>query len=572
MVMVINSDAPIGFTSLSHYCTSSCFILVSIFIEIIFYLVFKLHLKRKANDIRYKTIKPYRDYGKKRHLLFKRILDRIEARCKLENKDIDIELHTFLRNWFHPSPVQSSVKCFQEERFIRKTTVSYPSLDKRGTSISSSSSSSKSDMDGINHDNNSHTNSSMFCKEDLLEFFTWAFFDKRYVELKEDWEREELTKIFEMLSSRYGFVYQSYTNNDSNHVRMKPKCMTLEKCKPLHRPLALYGLFFVIRMTGYLVLYLKGFRRYTIDAPVPVEGGHCKRKMLCYWLLDKPRHDKDHPSTPILFFHGIAPAGLSFYIPMLLKSIVGDGSNHNRPIFLFENLPITCSLVFNALTEEETIFCVDKALLRHEFIDLQRNNMILVGHSFGSFQSTWLLKSPLLSKNIQKVILLDPVSILLSEPDVVTNFLYKRTADAFDNNRIKGEGGSVSYSFVELLNRLKIRLLASSELGIEWYLRRNFAWYNSELWIEDIRKGTEISVFVSELDEIIDPEKVMNETSKFPNVKLNLLKDVGHAAVLTRSYLWSDLSKEFEDTVNLNGGSKTFSTISKSKNCKGKME
>jgi pimeloyl-ACP methyl ester carboxylesterase len=566
--MIINSSATSNpKSSYNYYYTSSCFILVSIFIEIIFYLIYKFHLKRKANDIRYKTIKPYRDYGEKRHLLFKRILDRIEGNCKLENKDMDIELHTFLRNWFHPSPDQSSVKLCQEERL---NSVTYPSLDKRGTSISSSS--SESDMDGINYDNNSHVNSSTFCKEDLLEFFTWAFFDKRYVELDKDWEKEELSKIFEILSSRYGFVYQSYKDKDSNHVRLKPKCMTLEDCKPLHRPLALYGLFFIIRMVGYLVLYFKGFRRYTIETPIEV-GGHCKKKMLSYWLLDTPRNDKSHPLSPILFFHGIAPAGLSFYIPMLFKSMVRDGDKNNRPIFLFENLPITCSLVFHALTEEETIFCVEEALQRHGFIGTQRNNMILVGHSFGSFQSTWLLKSPLLSKDVQKVILIDPVSILLSEPDVVTNFLYNRTADAFNNYCcIKGEDGGICCSFVELLNRLKIRLLASSELGIEWYLRRNFAWYNSELWIEDIPTCTEISVFVSELDEIIDSKKVMNETRKFPNVKLNSWKDVGHAAVLTRSHLWNDVSKEFEETVNLNGGSKITYSSTENKKCKGKME
>ena len=151
------------------------------------------------------------------------------------------------------------------------------------------------------------------------------------------------------------------------------------------------------------------------------------------------------------------------------------------------------------------------------------------------------------------MILLDPVSILLSEPDVVVNFLYGRTADRILGDGGGGDGGddqdqygTDNSSILDTINRLKIKILASSEIGIEYYLRRHFAWYNSELWLGDVPESIDVSVYIAEKDEIIEARKVCKEIRRFPNVKLVSWKDLGHAAVVTNSELWVDIVDEFK--------------------------
>ncbi len=564
-----------------------CF-LVCLVLEIAFYLFSLFYLKPKANDLKSKTIKPYRDYGKRRHLLFERILNRLETKCKLENKEMDSVLHDFLRSWFftpstnnrdlyHLTPGSTSISGMKnaEENYSytsspctsqeEKLQVNSPQkqfilLQSKSTSMSSSAMSSEDIQGGDNSNNNDRANqnwNNFFYKEDLLEFFTWAFFDKRHCELNEEWEKEELNKMFHILESRYGFIYPTYREAmRKQQNRQSPiisRTFSLEKCNPLHRPFALYIIFLMLRLIGYLILFWKGFRRHQIR--IQCKGR--QDKFLSYWFRDqKPSSEAAYNRLdPILFFHGIAPAGLTLYLPFLLNTIAKGGFNssnkdHERdnPIFLIENLPITCSLVFDAFTEEETVEGVDRILLRHGFISPQEggslsNQVILCGHSFGSFQVTWLLKSLAVKDKIKKIILLDPVSILLSDPDVVTNFLYNARVETLID-----QSPTEDHSIIGYVNRVKIRAFASSELGIEYYLRRHFAWYNSELWLEDIPNSVDVSVYIAEKDEIINVRKVKEEIEKFSNVKLTCWKDVGHGAALTRSKLWFDLFNDIEST------------------------
>lgn len=606
-------------------------------IEVLFYLLYRFYFRPNANDLTRKTIKPFRGYGRRRHLIFQRILDRMEKKCQLEKKDIGQELHSFLRAWFYDPP---------SSRTAADTPCCYPN-DIFVNGVNSINGQDKQKQKSAPDQN-------YFCKEDLLEFFSWAFFDKKHKNLKENWEKEELDKMFDLLHSRYGFVYPMFSEMKSTETttlsRMKPKSFTLEDCDPLHRPLALYAFFAMIRYIGYVILYCIGFRRYTISIPTITKEDQSEHhnnqdcqedKFLSYWLLQEQTQPKltDHRDTPsgidttanrtscsdsntqfepTLFFHGIAPAGLTFYIPMLYNTVLLKKKQlekqYKNPIFLFENLPITCSLVFDALTEEETMYGVEQALSRHGFSntsydmnsttissrseDEPNNNnnntntgdkterakkepkdqqITIIGHSFGSFQLTWLLNSQSMKQRIKKVILLDPVSIMLSESDVVANFVYcqipridkvvifddESNAKIIDNKNDKSS--SQSMSMMEYINRFKIRVFCSSEIGIGYYLRRHFAWYNSELWLDDILKSVDVSIYVSENDEILNAEKVVKEISRFPNVKLTYWKDVGHAAVISNKELWMDVAYDFMDErISSNINSSNSNTIASS--------
>ena len=100
------------------------------------------------------------------------------------------------------------------------------------------------------------------------------------------------------------------------------------------------------------------------------------------------------------------------------------------------------------------------------------------GHSFGSCQLTWLIECPMIGDRIGSMFLLDPVSILLSKPDVVTNFLYGSHLLRDPSGGCHGWTGRL----VRCFRRMKKRLKVSSEIFIESYLRRNFAWYGYLLW------------------------------------------------------------------------------------------
>uniref|UniRef100_A0A7R9ZJM0 AB hydrolase-1 domain-containing protein n=1 Tax=Craspedostauros australis TaxID=1486917 RepID=A0A7R9ZJM0_9STRA len=144
-------------------------------------------------------------------------------------------------------------------------------------------------------------------------------------------------------------------------------------------------------------------------------------------------------------------------------------------------------------SEQQTTSGVWEAVHRHLGSHAQ---VSVVGHSFGSCPITWLVHSPY-SYKIRQIVLVDPVSILLSEPDVITNFLYARTA------------------MKQRPRHARIGVV-SNELFTEHYLRRHFAWYNSELWLEDLPSSgyCKVLVCLSEYDEVLPFEKVRRELDR----------------------------------------------------------
>ena len=215
---------------------------------------------------------------------------------------------------------------------------------------------------------------------------------------------------------------------------------------------------------------------------------------------------------PMLFFHGIAPGGVVGYLPVVLY---GLATEPKRPVFLFENVSISCMLDFKPLTEKQTVDGVLECLKR---FGTNQHNLSLVGHSFGSCPIAWLLASKKLEQQIKQVVLLDPVAIALSEPDVMVNFLYTEEID-------------------------KIRMVASSEIMTQSYLRRHFAWYNSELYVEDVK--CPMLVFCSDQDEIVNSEKVKQEMERHHQQghQFHSWEGVGHGACIINPTKWKVIKK-----------------------------
>ena len=152
---------------------------------------------------------------------------------------------------------------------------------------------------------------------------------------------------------------------------------------------------------------------------------------LTYWYHTHTSHEE----LPILFLHGIG-VGLYPYTKFLEELNRGRRDEDGKiGILAVEILPISSRITSPLLRKEEMCQQLQVILRHHAF-----GKFILVSHSwvclltnasrftkvilrFGSVITTHLLKTPDLASQISSVVLVDPISILLHQPDVAYNFV-----------------------------------------------------------------------------------------------------------------------------------------------------
>ena len=411
---------------------------------------------------RFQMLRPpidYRDYAQDRKKLLMRILKRMEADCQAANKPILPYIQVFIRNYFHP--------VYNSSANNNDTAVPHDEFRPK--------------------------------KGDVDRLFAWAFFAKHVHEL-EPWMKKDLNRMYDIFESDYNFIFQEGFTPE--YEPMRP---SLDPLEPHYRPFLIYGLFSWIKIMSGLLLRAAGFYA-------------CRTTGGLRYFYRPPKRESENNSgsnkLPLIFLHGIAPGGFAFYIPMLFK-LGGDG----RPLFLFENPDINfCVFGGNPLKEYDTVQGIWEAV-DHHLSSVQ--DVSLVGHSFGSCPVTWLIHSSNKSR-IRQIVLVDPVSICLSEPDVMHTFLYKRDGLLADNMKIK------------------IGVI-STEIFTQHYLRRHFAWYNSELWLEDLPKEAKVLVCLSERDLIVPVKKVQQQIRRRPEIEFLLWEDAGHAHCVTRPKTWRQM-------------------------------
>jgi hypothetical protein len=531
--------------------------------EIGFFFHYHWVLIPRANRINVsKPPAPYRDYPEvqDRIKLLNRIIERLAKRVPADN-DITTKpnlYYKFIESWFVKKLQDVPYEQFSKQFDMATLDVAFcpappPMLrmawsfaeNRDGLNESSSESSLNETGDGnertgncrgSNVENPYQIDSKQKLKKDNMdEFLSWAFFGVHYSIAQSKPEMlNELDKIYKTLEE-IGLTFEPGRNRV-----FSPRCFTYENVNSVYRPYCVYVSVAFMRAMANLTLTIMGFQKYT-----------CKRGLEYWYRAAKSSNNKE---SPFLFFHGIAPGGHTPYLPMIFCGLL-RGSSWNRDVFLFENKPVSYSfLCFDALSEDETVNGVVEAIEYHLGGQCERN-LTFCGHSLGSCQIALMVKSPQLRKRMQNLILLDPVSILLSEPDVMINFLYtRRQCEDVDKTH---------YSWIRRMIRFchesKIHLVASSELFIEHYLRRNFAWYNCELWLADIPKECNVLVCLSEYDEIVNSRKVEREVIEHNNVMLRntpnghrslveiiMWKGVGHANCITHSDKWMDIHKAME--------------------------
>lgn len=463
---------------------------------------------------RFQKLRPpedYRGYSRDRRKLLCRILQRIEQTCRTHDIPLLPTLQAYVREWFQPIRSRSNGNDSKGNHGHSKAVADETFWPKRG------------DMD---------------------HFFAWAFFGKDYEDL-DDWMHKDLQRMYETIESHYGLVFEPGTTPHYKAMRL-----SLDPLEPSYRPFCIYGLFSSVKLLAGLLLRAAGFYACQSSSGLmyfyrPARGTATKAKATTAVTrqrsflvsrmsvlsskdeggIDDDRNDggsntndnniiDNNKKLPLIFLHGIAPGGLFFYIPMLFF-LGGDG----RPLLFFENPDISFYILGGyPPNEHDTVHGVWEAVDRHLG---SSQEVSLVGHSFGSCPVTWLVHSAQKAR-IRQIVLVDPVSILLSEPDVIQNFLYQR-------NCLRKKKMPIKIGVV------------SNEIFTEHYLRRHFSWYNSELWLEDLPQRAKVLVCLSEEDSIVPSQKVQREMLRKPEVDVLVWENAGHAHCVTRPRTWRQM-------------------------------
>lgn len=292
--------------------------------------------------------------------------------------------------------------------------------------------------------------------ENIYSFLAWAVCHKRPEELNEK-ECRTTRKLLNSLLERYPSLREL---KPGFNPAVKHTTFSLDRIPYLHRPLLLY----VITGLGevffnILFLRLHGFQSLELHG-------------VTYWIK-QGRVSNSLP--PLVFFHGIAP-GWSFYA-LLLKQFERSG----RTILLIDLEAIKVkSMRFYMPPIEVFTSAVLHILRRHQIAKAS-----FVGHSFGTILAGWIAtRHP---EVVSHLTLLDPVSLLLSLPDVAYNFVHRPPT-----------------SLMEWM----LYLAAAQEITISYTLYRNFCWHKNILWLEDLPSHIGVVVGIGSNDEIANGQAI----------------------------------------------------------------
>ncbi|CAG8971438.1 hypothetical protein HYALB_00002021 [Hymenoscyphus albidus] len=318
-------------------------------------------------------------------------------------------------------------------------------------------------------------------RENVKEFFLWAFFNRGGPPGDDDEELEEYVSAMETL-----------LGEPIEAGRGKAKCLrlTLDEVKMLHRSLIWYLCVGFVDFLAYIALLYHGFHfhrtslsRFFTLFPFRWQSlfstYRSPAKHTMYWH----RPHTSPTKLPMLFIHGI---GIGYYpytnFLSELNSTAGIESsdpNDQVGIIAIEIMPVAFRITHHALGREELCAEIDQIIHEHFGPD---QKFILASHSYGTVISTHLLKTPKIAKRIGPMVLVDPVSMLLHLPDVAYHFTRRQPKHA---------------------NEHQLYYFASMDMGVSHTLSRHFFWNENVLWKKDL-EGRKVTASLSGKDLIVD--------------------------------------------------------------------
>ncbi|KAK1996415.1 hypothetical protein LX36DRAFT_113470 [Colletotrichum falcatum] len=332
--------------------------------------------------------------------------------------------------------------------------------------------------------------------ENMREFLLWAFFDieegnNNGTSPPDDYNVE----VDEYISHIEKCLGKSF---EPGRGRAKCLRLTFDSVEPAFRTVWWYATMALLDHATHLLLLLNGFEYYAQPRekaifPPRLQQIFASRRTsagnLSYWY--RPHRSEE---LPVVFLHGIG-IGLWPYINFLADIICTKGKSQTGVIAL-EILPI-CFRLTEPPLGKDVFLDQFKEILDHHMWD----KFALVSHSYGSVLSTHAIRSPELQARIQRLLLIDPVSILLHLPDVAYNFTRRRPSTA---------------------NEWQLWYFASTDPGVAHCLGRYFFWRENAIWENELvgrnaelehardesKEARKVTICLSELDLIVDSHAV----------------------------------------------------------------
>jgi pimeloyl-ACP methyl ester carboxylesterase len=300
-------------------------------------------------------------------------------------------------------------------------------------------------------------------RDNLVEFYAWAFFTREPAELDRE-NRDALESIIMKSERQFNWKFQPGYNPQVKAIRTN-----FDPIKVWYHPLAYYVCIWTLQYGSRQYMRVLGFTHNYGNGGVPYfhKGPPERPGVLIENGIAAPRIKQ----TPVVFVHGLGP-GISPYLRFFRRLAA------SHECFVIELLDISQAGVEKSVAFEDMANALAAMLQAHG-----HTQACFVGHSFGTFVLSWV--SRWRPDIVAKAIFLDPVCFLLSQPDVAFNVLYRQPRNLFTTL-------AANTVFWELFT-------ANS-------LHRNFIWYNNVLWLDELPRNAMIAL--SGMDDIANAAAV----------------------------------------------------------------
>ena len=367
-------------------------------------------------------------------------------------------------------------------------------------------------------------------QDNCLSFITWAFVGEDYFVLKNsssEKDNEKLTmvrKCFNLLCEYFPKDMAKIKPGYNPAVRHVSMC--LDPVRFHHKPFIFYAFLNVFNYAyEFIVMKLLGgwASSHVNIAPVHVNRSWGKADFkLKYWYKNVEKKGKGAQADPLLFLHGIS-YGWIIYSGMLSLWV-------DRPVLMVDLESIKIGTLSKAHPNAPALANALKTILNfHGF-----ETADICGHSFGTMLATTVLNytPEIIGTNL---VLIDPVCLLLTLPDVAYNFLYKPPVSVMD---------------------WLIQLGASREATVARTLYRDFVWFEYDMILEKVPPHVNIIAVLGGKDEVLNPVCIHNYLTIFESeegknrkgvVKNMLLEGAAHGEVLFSGGVLMQVQEAIED-------------------------
>jgi len=286
-----------------------------------------------------------------------------------------------------------------------------------------------------------------------MSLMSWCCFMREWSNLTLD-EQADIVCIVKEIQERLSKEGHLLQEDLLIHPAMKHVRHHLEPIIIIHRPLIFYLLFWTFEAL-FELLWL-----------IPFGFKYNKINKMNYWIKKGINHEA------IVIIHGIC-RGWSFYWKLI------HALGHRQTIVLVNYTCIQVNSIPNSQVPDvdefsETVRCI----LDHHSLD----KITLLGHSYGTFLCTWLLR--IIPDRISRVCFVDPLMLTVALYETAYYLFYRKLQTIKD---------WIYYVFVR------------SNLPLANVLQRHFVWYNMVLKLDEIPKNIDVCIAYSEQEHLLDP-------------------------------------------------------------------